>query len=86
MLPAPLTFVPGLVLFIVIGLVHAIFPVQMYGYWRRIYNFWMPWQSRILRGFPDSPGGMRAFGIVFATLAVGMLTLYLWQLLHLPPQ
>jgi hypothetical protein len=86
MLPSAQTAVPELLLFLVVGLVHTIFPVRMSWYWNRFINFWMPWLGRVRGGFTYGPGGMRAFGIIFSCFSVGMLALYLWQLWHQLPQ
>ena len=32
-----------------------------------------------MKGLPDTPNGMRAFGIVLATGALGMVVFFVWQ-------
>ena len=79
MQPSPETMVPMLVLFIAVGVVHAVFARQMLGYWDRFYAFFrFGFRSRLSR----SLGGIRAFGIVYAIAAGAMLTGYLWQWFH----
>ena len=79
MQPSPGAVVPMLLLFIVVGVVHAVFAKRMFSYWDRFYVFFrFGFRNRLSM----SPGGVRAFGIVFAIAALAMLVLYLWQWSH----
>lgn len=77
MQPPPIAFIPGLVFFIAVGLIHAVFPERMYGYWQR----YLAWTGLRSRWTYRSPTAIRVFGIVFAIFAACMLVLYLSQIL-----
>ena len=65
--------------FVVAGVLFAVFPFQIFGFIRRTYDSFGMSKRRVMKGLPDTPNGMRAFGIVLATGALGMVVFFVWQ-------
>lgn len=65
-------------LFVVVGILHASIPNQLFGYYERFHRF--TGGTRLMfRGFSASPAGIRAFGVFFTVFAACMLALFIWQ-------
>ena len=66
-------------LFAVAGIVCAVIPARIHSYGKRLNVFRGNPERPVMRGVPDTPAGVRIFGVVFALFAISLIALYLWQ-------
>jgi hypothetical protein len=79
MRPPPEGVLPALALFAIAGVVCAVIPARILSYGKRLNAFRGNPQRPVMRGVPDTPAGVRIFGVAFALFAILLIALYLWQ-------